>query len=135
MPEHTTELTVRSYELDPFDHVNHAVYLNYLEQARWESLAAGGFPASLLKAQDWAIHVVRLEVEYRKPCFQDQRLRVRTRTDHVRKTAVTLAQSIFRIDDGPDADPAVRALVTTVFMGADGRPMRIPEQARRALGI
>ena len=27
---------VRGYELDSFGHVNHAVYLNYMEQARWE---------------------------------------------------------------------------------------------------
>ncbi len=27
---------VRGYELDSFGHVNHAVYLNYMGQARWE---------------------------------------------------------------------------------------------------
>jgi acyl-CoA thioester hydrolase len=26
----------RGYELDSYGHVNHAVYLNYFEQARWE---------------------------------------------------------------------------------------------------
>ena len=30
------EFNVRGYELDSFGHVNNAVYLNYLEQARWE---------------------------------------------------------------------------------------------------
>ncbi len=28
-------ITVRGYELDSFNHLNNAVYLNYLEQARW----------------------------------------------------------------------------------------------------
>jgi acyl-CoA thioester hydrolase len=28
--------SVRGYELDSYGHVNHAVYLNYFEQARWE---------------------------------------------------------------------------------------------------
>jgi YbgC/YbaW family acyl-CoA thioester hydrolase len=28
--------TVRGYELDSYNHLNNAVYLNYLEQARWE---------------------------------------------------------------------------------------------------
>jgi YbgC/YbaW family acyl-CoA thioester hydrolase len=28
--------SVRGYELDSYGHTNHAVYLNYLEQARWE---------------------------------------------------------------------------------------------------
>ena len=30
--------TVRGYEQDVFGHVNNAVYLNYIEQARWEIL-------------------------------------------------------------------------------------------------
>ena len=30
--------TVAGYELDSFGHVNNAVYLNYLEQARWDIL-------------------------------------------------------------------------------------------------
>lgn len=29
---------VRGYEIDSFGHVNNAVYINYLEQARWEIL-------------------------------------------------------------------------------------------------
>ena len=32
----TYDFVVRGYELDSFGHVNNAVYLNYLEQARWE---------------------------------------------------------------------------------------------------
>lgn len=35
---HEYRVTVRGYELDSFNHVNNAVYLNYLEQARWEIL-------------------------------------------------------------------------------------------------
>ena len=31
-----SKITVRGYELDSYGHVNNAVYLNYLEQARWE---------------------------------------------------------------------------------------------------
>jgi len=30
------DITVRGYELDSYGHVNNAVYLQYLEQARWE---------------------------------------------------------------------------------------------------
>ena len=31
-------VTVRGYELDSYGHVNHAVFINYLEQSRWEIL-------------------------------------------------------------------------------------------------
>lgn len=35
---HQYYLSVRGYELDSFGHVNNAVYLNYIEQARWQLL-------------------------------------------------------------------------------------------------
>jgi len=34
--KYTYKFVVRGYELDSFGHVNSAVYLNYLEQARWD---------------------------------------------------------------------------------------------------
>lgn len=32
------DFTVRGYELDSFGHVNNAVYVNYLEEARWKMI-------------------------------------------------------------------------------------------------
>ncbi|MCX6267247.1 MAG: acyl-CoA thioesterase [Bacteroidetes bacterium] len=32
----TISLTARGYELDSYNHINNAVYLNYFEHARWE---------------------------------------------------------------------------------------------------
>ena len=37
------EVEVRSYELDTYNHVNNAIYLNYLEYARMEYLRRIGF--------------------------------------------------------------------------------------------
>jgi YbgC/YbaW family acyl-CoA thioester hydrolase len=34
--KYTYKFVVRGYELDSYGHVNSAVYLNYLEQARWD---------------------------------------------------------------------------------------------------
>ena len=36
--EHEYLFEVRGYEMDSFSHVNNAVYLNYLEAARWKFL-------------------------------------------------------------------------------------------------
>jgi len=127
------DVTVRSYELDAFGHVNHAVYLNYLEPARFDSLEAGGFAPAELAKNGWAIHVVRVEADYLKPVFRGQVLRIRTQVERFRNTSMTISQEIRRVADGPGADPALRARVTTVWIGERGRPICIPDQARRAL--
>ena len=134
MRQFERDVTARSYELDAFGHVNHAVYLNYLELARFDALEEGGFPPSALAEGDWAIHVVRVEVDYLRPALQGQVLRIRTEVERFRNTSMIIAQAIHRVDDGPDSPPAVRARVTAVWVGENGRPVRIPESARAALG-
>jgi thioesterase-3 len=134
MKEFVWEVRVRGYEMDSFGHVNHATYLSYLEQARWDALEEGGFTSDALRKQGWGIHVVRVEVDYLRPCHQGQLLRIHSRVERLRSTSMIFAHEIHRAGDAQGAGPAVRAAVTLVWIGTDGRPMRIPDIARRALG-
>jgi YbgC/YbaW family acyl-CoA thioester hydrolase len=133
---------VRSYELDALGHVNHAVYLNWFEQARYDALEAAGLsPAELLR-REWGIHVVRIEVDYRAECRLGDEVEIRTGIDEVRNSSMTLVQSLIRRrEEGPSISEggplpgreAVRsadARVVAVWIGADRRPMRIPPQIR-----
>lgn len=137
---------VRSYEMDALGHVNHAVYLNYLEQARFEALEAAGIPFERLVQEGWGIHVVRIEVEYRAECRMGDELQVLTRAEELRNSSMTITQILTRVGrkgDGRKADetnesnftgvPAVQARVVAVWIGPDGRPTRIPEFVRTAL--
>ena len=54
---------VRGYELDSFGHVNNAVYLNYLEQARWEIMNELGLYDYFKKTGNFLI-VVDLNIKY-----------------------------------------------------------------------
>lgn len=158
-----TPFRVRSYELDGLGHVNHAVYLNYLEQARFETLAASGFPLEEMEARGWAVHVVRIEADYRRECRFGDALVVRTEVDEFRKSSMVLHQELHRFrgtepdlyqttaetrePEGPPGDPdpggndawrsggelALEARVIAVWIGPDRRPMRIPPEARAAL--
>lgn len=141
---------VRSYELDGLGHVNHAVFLNYFEQARFDALEHGGFPVAEMTRRGWGVHVVRIEVDYRRECRQGDRLEVRTRIESFRNSSVTIRQELRRRDRSiaggvePDApapraptgpgEVAAEATVVAVWIGEDGRPMRIPPEVRRALG-
>jgi YbgC/YbaW family acyl-CoA thioester hydrolase len=124
---------VRSYELDGLGHLNHAVYLNYFEQARFDALEAGGNPPARLRAEEWAIHVVRVEVDYRRECRLGDRLTASTRVEEFRRTSMTIRQ-VLQVLTAEDEERAADARVVAVWVGPDGRPMRIPDEARRALG-
>ncbi|MCG6986719.1 MAG: acyl-CoA thioesterase [Gemmatimonadetes bacterium] len=124
---------VRSYELDSFGHANHAVFLNYLEYARFDALRQGGFPYEELVARGWGVYVVRIEVDYLKEARLNERLRIRTWVDGYKRTSMVLAQEI-----SPAADPSsvlARARVTAVWVGADRKPMRVPAEVHVALGL
>ncbi len=131
LPHAETVIDVRSAELDAFGHVNHAVYLTYLEHARYLALEEAGFSWSVLDEKDWAIFVVRIEVDYLAEAGRGDRLRVSTWAESFRRTTMVLGQEIV-LDDDPER-PVARAKVTAVWIGPDRRPMRVPEAVRAGL--
>ena len=126
-----TVIDVRSPELDSFGHVNHAVFLTYLEHARFEAMHQAGFSWDVLDERGWTIFVVRCEVDYLSEARRGDRLTVRTWMDSFRRTSMKFAQEIVRADDPGVA--VTRSLVTAVWMGANRRPMRVPESVRAGL--
>ena len=138
---------VRSYELDSFGHLNHAVYLNYFEQARFDALTAGGFGLEKLAERGWAVHVVRVEVDFRREALLGQEMLVRTRVSEARSSSMTLEQVAVDptqkdrvVGEGralaarPDAVFA-EAKIVVVWIGPDRAPIRIPPEVRTALGV
>ena len=132
-PVSETRIGVRTSELDSFGHVNHAVYLNYFEHARFEALKRAGFSWEVLGDRGWAIFVVRIEVDYLAEAGREDQLLIRTWADSFRRTSMVLAQEMVR-DDETDT-PVARARVTAVWIGPDRRPMRVPEDVRRGLTL
>ncbi len=122
---------MRTAELDSFGHVNHAVYLNYFEHARFIALKEAGFPWATLEENGWAIFVVRIEVDYVAEAKREEKLQVRTWVDSFRRTSMVLHQELVR-DDGT-AQQVAKARVTAVFIGAGRKPMRVPEVVRTGL--
>ena len=131
-----TKIACRPYELDSFGHINHAVYLNYFEQARWEALAAGGFSYDALWARGWEVHVVRIEVDFRSEVRLGDELRIKTWVDRHRRSASILLQEAWRdpSDEGGEADLVAEARVVVVWIGEERRPIRVPDEIKEALG-
>jgi acyl-CoA thioester hydrolase len=114
-------LTVRTYECDAYGHVNNAAYLNYLEVARYEFLKDVHFDYPSMIEAGYGIYVARVEIDYRKSAFADDRLRIHSWP--VKKGAVSgiIAQEIIRGED-----IIAEAKVTWAFVDSKGMPVKIP---------
>ena len=126
-----TRLTVRSYELDSFGHLNHAVFLNHFEYARFDAFRVLDFPPERLLARGEAIHVVRVEVDYRAELTMGDDVDIETSLHELRNSSLTLRQRCVSPTD-PNRVYA-EALVTVVWIGPDRRPMRVPDDVRAVL--
>ena len=134
---HRTDLVVRFYELDPYDHVNHSVYIQYFEAARVEWLTAIGYPLEKLKAEGTQIVVTELHTRYlgsagpgdRLTIESGDRLTIESELVELRRASMTFEQRIRRGDE-----LLVTQTISAATVSATGRPIRVPEGLARALG-
>jgi acyl-CoA thioester hydrolase len=114
-------LTVRTYECDSNGHVNNAVYLHYLEFARYEFLRDAQFDYPAMLKAGYGVYVARVEIDYKKSAWTGDVLRIRSWP--VKKGAVSgiIAQEIKRGDE-----LIVQAKVTWAFVDSKGMPVKIP---------
>ena len=118
----TTTIDVRFYELDPYGHVNHGVYLNYFEVARVELLEAIGWGLPRLQSLGFQLVVVDVTVSFRAPAVAGDRLTVVSDLVDLRRATAVWQQRIVRGDE-PIADNRVRSTVTDLA----GRPRAAPQ--------
>lgn len=122
----TYEVEVRSYELDVYNHVNNAVYINWLEHGRSKLLQDKGFDyMSIIK--DWNVQfmTVHTTIDYHSAMKLGERATVSTQVDKVGNTSITVAHAITRLGDNT---PAAKARVVIVFTDVNsGKPVKVPE--------
>ncbi len=110
--------------------VYHARYLAYAERARTEALRQAGAPhAALMHDHGLAFVVRRAEMDYLRPARLDDALSVVTGPWVLGGARVTVAQRIER-----SGQILVKMSVQVALVDAAGRPARIPERWRAALG-
>ncbi|MDB3872307.1 YbgC/FadM family acyl-CoA thioesterase [Candidatus Pelagibacter sp.] len=103
--------------------VYYANYLKFLERARTEALFKIGFNNKKIKEIYGALIIVKsCNIEYKKPSYLEDELKIRSFVKSVTKTSFFMAQFISR-----DDELIVEAKVHLVFVNKDGKPMKVPE--------
>src|SRR5215213_4423598 len=89
--EHEKRIEIRWRDLDTFGHVNHVVFLTYLEEARDEWL--GGALGDPDRAWDWV--VAHVEIDYRRELvLADDMVVAVCRLDRIGNSSVTTQEQI-----------------------------------------
>jgi acyl-CoA thioester hydrolase len=117
------EVEARSYELDPYGHLNNAVYVNWLEHGRLCYLRDRGQTYTSVP-ETFGVHVVvvRTDLSYKAQVRLGDRLSVTTRLARIGRTSFAFAQEIAF----PDGRVAAAGEVTMVAVGPDGASAPVP---------
>lgn len=118
---------IRFADIDMMGHVNNSIYLTYFEQARMKFMIA--FTPEQWSWRDFGIVVARNEINYRKPIFLNDSLKVEVEAVELGKTSFKLLHTIF-INSELCADCLS---VIVCFDYNRNTKIEIPEIWRRAL--
>ncbi|MCB1245846.1 MAG: acyl-CoA thioesterase [Acidimicrobiia bacterium] len=125
---HQTPISVRFYELDPYRHLNHSVYVQYFEVGRIDLFRELGWTLTGLADTGVQIVVSSIETKFLIPAVESDELVVETWVDEVRRVSTLFGQRIVRGDEVLAVQSVHGACV-----GPDGRPMRFPTDMVEAM--
>jgi acyl-CoA thioester hydrolase len=120
--KHQTVLSVRGYELDSYGHVNNAVYLQYLEQARWVFMKEKGLLDQIFKDGLFLV-VVDTHIRYVQEANLFDELVIETGLK-IEKPYLVFRQRILNKKTGISV---TRATIKTIFLDHKRSAQDIPE--------
>ncbi|MGM0596273.1 MAG: acyl-CoA thioesterase [Myxococcota bacterium] len=111
------EIKVESTHLDKFGHVNNAVYLEYLEWARWDWAEKRGINFDSFLEKGTGPALVAINVSFLKELHFRERIRVLTVFVKRGEKSFTLEQKIYNEENAI----VCKALATIVFIDMEKR--------------
>jgi acyl-CoA thioester hydrolase len=134
---HTTTFRVRFGELDPYNHVNHAIYVAWFEAGRAEALESIGMSLNAMAELGFQIVVTDLIVAYKVPAVAGDEVTVETWVSEIGGARSTWSQRIIRSGGAKADEPATTVLCTAEVRAGctntHGRPTRMPPELKAAL--
>jgi acyl-CoA thioester hydrolase len=126
MRQYTRRFRVRHYELDSFNHVNNAVYANYMQEAAIEASTEAGYSPAWYREHGTSWFIRQLSIRYHLQASYGDELDVTTWVSDMRRVTSNREYKITRVSDGA---LVARARVNWVYIDFQtGQPLRIPKE-------
>lgn len=119
---HSSQIKVRGFHLDIYQHVNNARYLEFLEEARWEYLEDTG-DLEYFQSLGLAWVIVNININYRASATMGQTLNVTTALSKVGGKSAVFNQVITLA--GTDTIVADADITFVLLNQKTGKPVKI----------
>jgi acyl-CoA thioester hydrolase len=116
---------VQTYELDTARHVNHAVYLNWVEQAYFDALRAAGHPIEKTRGEGWLALQGGHDIEYFEPAFDNEEVEIRSWVCELGRVRGAWTHEIYSVGR---SRLLAREYSLGIFVDASGRPRSAPPE-------
>ncbi len=125
---HHTPISVRFYELDPYRHLNHSVYIQYFEVGRIDLFRELGWTLSGLADLGTQVFVTSIETSFVTPAIEADELVVESWVEEMKRVTGRFGQRIMRGEEVIATQTVHAACVNSA-----GRPMRWPAEMSEGL--
>lgn len=126
------KLQILEKHLDSFGHVNNAVYLELLEEARWDFITDNGYGLEKVKSEKKGPVVLEINMKFRKELLNREHVTIES-------TPIGKANKIMQIEQKivkENGDVAFIAMLTVGFMDLKLRKLiELPADWKKAIGV
>ena len=127
-------LRVQPTDIDEFEHVNNAVYVQWMEQCAWQHSIDLGLGLAEYQALDRGMAVLRHEIDYLASAYADEELEMATWI--VSSDQRLKMDRCFQLRRVADGMTLLRAKTTFVCIElSSGRPKRMPPTFIAGYGV
>jgi YbgC/YbaW family acyl-CoA thioester hydrolase len=120
---HRFPIRVRFYELDPYSHVNHAVYIQYFEAARIELLREAGLTLQGMMDDGVMIVVTDIATRFIRSAQANDELVAETEVLEFKRVTSRWHQRLLR-----GGEVIVEQELGAAVTNLEGRPIRFPAE-------
>lgn len=118
-----TRRRVQTFELDTLQHVNHAVYLNWIEQAYFDALRAAGHAVERTRREGWLALQGGHDIEYFEPAFDNEEIEIASWVCEVGRVRGAWTHEIYSVDR---RRLLAREYSLGIFVNEAGKPINAP---------
>ena len=125
-------LVIRKDHLDTFGHMNNATYLQIMEEARWEMIAAKGFGLDMVRKIEQGPVILEVNLKFLFEIRLNEKINIQSEMLEYKKKIVKLVQKSIK----EDGKIAAEAIFTFGLFDLKARKLIEPTPAwRAALGL